>query len=127
MSYALIVEDDRWLGESYQKTLERAGVRTALVQSGYEAMDVIDAEVPSVIVADIMLDGHTTFTLFHELQSYDDTKDIPIIICSGVVDRSLTEEKLKSYGVVEVLDKATVTNEILVDAVKEHGEFATHE
>ena len=82
---------------------------------------MIDAAAPDVIVADIMLGDHTVIGLLHELQSYEDTQKIPVIICSSIAKSAAhMQEQLHEYGVVEILGKATVTPESLATAVQEY-------
>jgi CheY-like chemotaxis protein len=80
----------------------------------------INKHAPALIVADVLLGDHNTFTLFHELQSYPDTAAIPVIICTSLDTRELEQADMKNYGVVEVLDKATLTPERLLLTVESH-------
>jgi hypothetical protein len=66
-----------------------------------------------------MLEGHTIFALLQELQSYDDTRHIPVILCSALDHDVLSQTRLHEYGVVRVLDKATLTPDSLDLAIKE--------
>ena len=119
MKHILIVEDDTWLAESYQKVLARAGYLAAHAQSLQEAIVQLEQGIPDILLVDVLLDSSTVFTLLHELQSYDDTKRIPVVVCSGIEHRLLDADKLHSYGVVRVLDKQTLTPEGLLACVKE--------
>lgn len=119
MKTVLLIEDDHWLADSYSRTLTRAGFSVACVDAAETAMHSVEERAPDCIVADVMLEGHTVFSLLHELQSYDDTRQIPIVICSNLSHDVLSEEKLHQYGVVKVLDKGTVTPESLERAVKD--------
>ena len=119
MKHILIVEDDTWLAESYQKVLARAGYSAAHAQSLQEAIVQLEQGIPDILLVDVLLDSSTVFTLLHELQSYDDTKRIPVVVCSGIEHRLLDADKLHSYGVVRVLDKQTLTPEGLLACVKE--------
>lgn len=121
MIKVLIVEDDAWLGESYRTVLGRAGCEVVAVNDAESAVQSIDFVRPDVIVADVMLRGQTVFGLLHELQTYDDTKTIPVILCTGLETRVIRPDKLHSYGVVKVLSKSTLSPAELSLAVKEYG------
>ena len=95
----LLIEDDRWLADSYMDVL-----------NDYE-----------LIIADVMLERGLVFDLLHELQSYDDTSQIPVILCTSLAQR-ITLKDVKQYGVIAVLDKATLTPKILREAVESVGE-----
>lgn len=121
MKHVLLIEDDMWLADSYRDVLSAAGIECTVVATAEEAMDMIDAGTPDVIVADIMLGDHTVIGLLHELQSYEDTQKIPVIICSSIAKSAAhMQEQLHEYGVVEILDKATVTPESLAMTVQEY-------
>jgi DNA-binding response OmpR family regulator len=113
----LIVEDDRWLAQQQQAVLEKAGYRVYVSPHALAAMDAVDDVKPDCIILDILLPGTTGFTLLHELQSYADTGAIPIIVCSSLTP-SLKKEDIAQYGVKRLLDKATMTPDDIVAAVR---------
>lgn len=115
--YVLLIEDDQWLADSYQVMLNAEDIEVRQVSTGHEAMQLIEESTPAVIVADVLLGDHTSITLFHELQSYEDTRSIPVILCTTLGQASFQETELRSYGIEAVLDKATLTPEQLVVAV----------
>lgn len=118
MKPILLIEDDQWLADSMLMALRSRGHEVTQLSTAHEAMSWINNNSPSLIVADVLLGDHNTFTLFHELQSYPDTAAVPIIICTSLDVRQLEQADMKSYGVVEVLDKATLTPERLLLAVE---------
>lgn len=119
MKKILLIEDDRWLAESYIKVLKRAGYDLLYAQSSQEAIGLVESQIPDVLLVDVLLDTNTIFPLLHEMQSYDDTRRIPVIVCSGLNHALMDETKLHSYGVVRVLDKQTITPEVLSLTIKE--------
>lgn len=119
MKTILLIEDDHWLGDSYGRTLARSGYSVLRADTAELAMRLVEESVPDCIVADIMLEGHTVFTLLHELQSYDDTRHIPVILCSNLSREALSRTRLHHYGVVSVLDKATLTPDSLDIAIRD--------
>lgn len=116
----LLIEDDQWLADSFLAALRSRGHEVTHLSTAHEAMSWIDKHAPGLIVADVLLGDHNTFTLFHELQSYSDTAGIPVIICTGLGQHPFNKTDLKSYGIVEVLDKATVTPDQLLLSVETH-------
>lgn len=113
----LLVEDDRWLAEIEIKALEKADFKVVYSTHAPSAMDAIDTVHPAVIVLDVLLTGTTAFALLHELQSYDDTGKVPIILCTNMAD-SLHLEELIPYGVRRIVDKTTMLPSDLVAAVR---------
>lgn len=116
----LMIEDDQWLADSLLATLRSRGHEVTQLSTAHEAMSWIDTHKPVLIIADVLLGDHNTFTLFHELQSYPDTAAIPVIICTSLDKHHLDGVDVESLGVVEVLDKATLTPDHLLVAVETH-------
>ncbi len=119
MTNILLIEDDHWLSDSYTRTLTGQGYAVEFVDNAEAAMRSVEEHMPDCIVADVMLEGHTVFSLLYELQSYDDTRRIPVVLCSNLGHDTLTKTRLHHYGVVAVLDKATLTPDSLDLAIKE--------
>ena len=115
----LVVEDDTWLGDSYERLLRLGGYTVIRAADAHEAMRQVEEKSPAAVIADILLQGHTIFPLLHELQSYDDTRNLPIILCSNLDNKILQPTRLFQYGVRQVLDKTTLTSEKLVETIQE--------
>lgn len=101
----LIIEDDKWLAENHARVIKNDGYKVLISNHALSAIKVIDEFKPDVIILDVVLTGYTAFTLLNELQSYEDTGKIPIIVCSNVVE-NLEAEELYPYGVRSILDKS---------------------
>ena len=119
MKRVLMVEDDTWLADSYQRILERAGFAVVCTSMAEEAIRLIEPEAPDVILADVLLEGNTVIGLLHELQSYEDTAPIPVVLCTTLSGDGLNGDRLHMYGVRAVLDKSTLTPEQLVRTLQE--------
>jgi DNA-binding response OmpR family regulator len=115
--YVLIVEDDEWLAQQHARTLGEAGIRAELAPHALAAIDSIDANIPDVLVLDLLLAGPNAFTLLHELRSHADLATIPVILCTANAEGIATED-IAAYGVRQVLDKATMLPRDLIAAVK---------
>lgn len=101
----------------FAEILDDAGYAVHYAAHAQAAIVELDRQVPDVIVVDMLLTGATAFALLHELQSYDDSRHIPVILCSNIAD-TLDAENLGAYGVVRVLDKTTMKPVDLVAAVR---------
>ncbi len=119
MKHIILIEDDAWLAESYSRMLQKAGYQIVVAREGNEAIRLIETEKPDLLLADMMLEGQTVISLLHELQSYSDTAQFPVVICSALTGSHMSVERLHQYGVRAVLDKATLTPEQLIATVQE--------
>jgi DNA-binding response OmpR family regulator len=110
----LVVEDDNWLSEQFSRVLSNAGYMVYRASNAISAIEEIDDINPDAIILDVLLTGSTAFALLHELQSYGDTGNIPIIMCTNLANE-LKLDDLKPYGVKRILDKTTmIPNDLAV-------------
>ncbi|MBM3210252.1 response regulator [Candidatus Saccharibacteria bacterium] len=116
---AIIIEDDPWMREVLEVAVRRCGLKAVGVASGEDAIYAIDDTAPKIILADVLLLHTTIFTLLNELQSHQDLAQLPVILCSGISER-LPDDVCRRYGIVEVLDKATMTPNGIMAAIKRH-------
>lgn len=116
--YVLIVEDDNWLADSYSLILTQAGWMTQTVHSATKALRAIDDKLPDVVLLDVLLPGANAIELMHELQSYSDTKNLPIVLCTSLGGHHLKKDNLEEYGVRAVLDKSRLTAPHLLRALR---------
>lgn len=117
MTQVLLVEDDPWLAELEAGVLKQAGYDVTHAPHAPSAIAKIDENQPDVIVLDVLLTGSTAFALLHELQSYGDTKQVPVILCTNMAE-SLRLEDVQMYGVKRIIDKTTMQPDDLPAAVR---------
>ena len=113
----LLVEDDVWLADLEADVLRKAGYEVVVAHNAPEAIDTVDTFKPECIVLDVLLAGSTAFALLHELQTYTDTAQVPVVLCTNLADQFDTR-KVASYGVRRVVDKTTMHPSDIVAAVK---------
>lgn len=118
MKHVLLVEDDRWLAETFRYVIEKNHLVCHVATSAGEALERIDDTLPDVIVVDFLLPGVNVLPFLHELQSYEDSHAIPVIMCTTVARLQQEAAALERYGVRMVLDKAEITPKALVQAIK---------
>jgi len=83
MKRALVVEDSQTDQNFFNEHLKKAGFTVTSVTSVEEAEEKLEAGKPDVIIVDIILPGQSGFELCRQLKSQDETKNIPIVICSS--------------------------------------------
>lgn len=113
----LLVEDDHWLAELEMSVLSDAGYTVHHAPHALAAIDLVDATQPDVIILDVLLGGSTAFALLHELQSYTDTRKVPVVLCTNLAEQ-FTAQQLEGYGVRRIIDKTTMLPSDVVAAVK---------
>jgi two-component system phosphate regulon response regulator PhoB len=63
--------------------LQRNGMATIFAKDGIEAVEVATAEIPDLIVLDLMLPGRSGFQVFKELRLDSRTKSIPVLMLTA--------------------------------------------
>jgi Response regulator containing CheY-like receiver, AAA-type ATPase, and DNA-binding domains len=114
----LIIDDDKWYSESVANMFD--GCNVMAVNLPEFAMQIIDENIPNMIYLDIKLGSRNGITILNELQSWADTRDIPIVL---LTDKQLDIKDWKNYGVVDILDKAKITRKKLNESL-EHGKYS---
>lgn len=117
MTTVLLVEDDMLLARQFVGTLERAGFSTRHACHGGEAISCIDQQLPDVIILDMLLPVSSGLALLHELQSYQDTARLPVVLCTSVAEQ-IGLDDVRPYGVARIIDKTTMLPADIVAAVK---------
>ena len=79
----LVVEDDSALRELYRSALRTAGFAVVAVDDGLSALRQVESATPTAVILDLNLPRISGRDVKDELQSHDDTHDIPIIVISG--------------------------------------------
>ena len=109
----MIIEDNNEWGDYYHSLLEAYEVEW--FRNGVEAMERMETKVPELVILDMLLTGPTGVAMLHEMQSYEDLSEVPVVIVSGVI----LDGDLREYGVVKIYDKCTMKPKELLNVVKQ--------
>jgi chemotaxis family two-component system response regulator PixH len=82
MSIALIVDDSPTEREIISSCLKEIGLSVLTANSGEEGIEKASAQKPDLILLDVVLPGRSGFEVCRELKAEDNTKNIPVILCS---------------------------------------------
>lgn len=81
--YLLIVEDDPDIRKLLDTTLSFRGFRVATANNGREALEIIQKEQPTMVIADIMMPQLDGFGLVHRLRLNPATRKIPVVFITA--------------------------------------------
>ena len=112
----LVIESEPWLGDHYQRVLEKHDFTVIRAPNANAAIDRLDSQIPAAIIMSLSLTGSLGLTLLHELQTYTDTGHVPVIVCSNL--RQLNLDELYPYGVRRLIDSTTMLPDDLAVAVR---------
>jgi len=100
----LIVEDSETTRELYAWSLRAAGWRVEEVATGEAALLAAALLIPDVIILDLGLPGIDGVEVTRRLKEQELTRDIPIVVCSGLSSASASEAA-KSAGCIAFVTK----------------------
>jgi len=117
----LVVDDEESICQSLKGVLSDEGYEVVTVQSGEECLDVIDEELPSLVLLDIWLPGIDGIETLKRIKSH--YPHIPVIMISGhgTVESAVTTTKLGAFDFVEKplsLDKTVLAVNHALDIVR---------
>ena len=115
--HVIVIEDDQWFLALVKKTLERERFAVTAANNTIEGIAEINKKVPDAIILDFFMPGPNALVLLHELQSYGDTTQVPVILCTNNAS-DIPKDTLSAYGVMAVLDKTTMHPDDVVAAVR---------
>lgn len=84
----LIADDEIDLHEFLHVALERDGIQFIDAADGEEALTKAVEEAPDLIVLDVQMPKRDGFSVFAELQKKEATCDTPVIMLTGVSERT---------------------------------------
>ena len=127
MIKVLIVDDSALVRQSFKEVLSGCNdIKViGLASNPFKAAEIINNEIPDVIILDIEMPEMDGLTFLKKIMSQH---PIPVIICSTLVEeKSDTYLKALSYGAVNVIQKPKIGTKkffeeskiLIVDAIKE--------
>lgn len=100
----LVVDDDRNVITIIQDSLEPDIFKISEAVNGKEALGMVFAEAPDIVILDIMMPDMDGYEVCEKLKEHDNTRKIPIIILSA---KTSVEDKLKAMdlGIADYIVK----------------------
>ena len=106
MKRIFIIDDDQHIGDMLQELLEREGYAVGRAYSGTEALLLLSASTPDLVLLDLMLPGLSGEEVLPKI------KNIPVIVVSAKIDVDNKVDLLLS-GAVDYVTKPFNTKELL--------------
>lgn len=116
----LLIEPNRVLARQYALSIGADGHDVEWVSDGQMAVYAADKKRPDVVVAELVLAGHSGVEFLYEFRTYRDWLDIPVVALTGVPPHDLADNfhTLQSLGVSYYLYKPHTTLAYLRSVVK---------
>ena len=79
----LVVDDEEMTRKLLRLMLERDGFTIIEAEDGLKALELIKAEMPDVVILDVMMPNLDGFSTCQELRSRPETAKLPVIMLSA--------------------------------------------
>jgi CheY-like chemotaxis protein len=103
--YLLVVEDIPDILHLLEATLKFKGYRVVTARNGEEALELIRADHPALIIADILMPKMDGFSLVHRLRIDPATRGIPVIFLSATYVTPEDKAFALSLGATRFMEK----------------------
>jgi two-component system, OmpR family, phosphate regulon response regulator PhoB len=121
----LVVDDDPDVRLFSQTVLEENGYIPVLATNGEEGEEAVKKEKPDLIILDVLMPRESGIRLYRKLKTNKKFKDIPIIMLSGIAEKSFlrSQKVLTEFGGDPVPEpeaylEKPVDGDMLADTIK---------
>ena len=86
----LVVDDDEDLRRMFRLTLSVAGFAVKEARGGFEAIRLLDADPPDLVILDLAMPNIDGFAVWRELQAHPHTRRIPVVVVTALEAEAVT-------------------------------------
>jgi signal transduction histidine kinase/DNA-binding response OmpR family regulator len=112
----LVVDDEPDVIELIASMIEPAGYGISRAYNGQEGIDKAINEHPDLLILDLMMPVVNGFDVIKKLKNTDDTKNIPIIICTAK-DLTKAELQMLTQNVISIMQKGMFNTDQFLDEI----------
>lgn len=117
----VLIVDDSILNLTVLSQILSAHFQVATCQTGEDALRLAAQDPPSLILLDLIMRGMSGFEVLERLKESAATRDLPVIILTGLEDPTLEEQALQ-YGAVDFIAKP-FSPRVVLARVRTHVEL----
>lgn len=113
----LLIEDDPFLSSMYSTKFELENFQVFSGDDGRKGLDLALAEIPDIILLDILMPVMNGFEVLENLKKNERTRNIPVILLTNLNQKDDIEKAL-SMGANDYLIKAHFMPSEVVDKIR---------
>src|SRR3989344_5156556 len=117
MTKVLIVEDDVFVGRTFERIFSLNKYEVVLVGTGKEGLEQAKTARPDLIMLDILMPDIDGIEVLRRLKRDVATSKIPVVIVTNSAEEKQVKQA-RSLGAVDYLLKAEYTPDQLVEKIK---------
>lgn len=112
----VLAEDDKFISRAYGDGFTRAGFEVSIASDGNEAIKLVKANKPDLLLLDLIMPGKDGFETLTEVMADPTMKNTKVVVMSNLGQES-DIERCKKLGAVEYLVKSNVSMKEVIDIV----------
>lgn len=117
MNRVLVIEDEMFVRELYERVLKQAGIEVITAPDGISGVEAAQSK-PDLILLDILLPGLNGLQVLQRLKQDPATRQIPVVLLTNLGQESIIKKAL-AFGASGYLMKVRVSPYQIVTHVKE--------
>ncbi len=106
--HILVAEDDAFLLGMMRTILSKHGVRVSTARNGQEAIDIIEKDLPDLLLLDLLMPQVDGFAVLKYRKQKKMT--FPVVVCSNLSDKA-NIEKCDDFDVSEYVIKSDLDDD----------------
>jgi PleD family two-component response regulator len=114
----LVADDEQFISTAYGDGLGRAGFTVVVAHDGEEALDKITAEMPDLVLLDLIMPKLNGFEVLKKVKADDSLKSIPVVILSNL-SQDTDEAEVKKLGAADFIVKSNISLQDLIAKVNQ--------
>jgi nitrogen regulation protein NR(I) len=112
LNHILIIDDDDQLRKSFHKLLAEEGHRVSSAASGEAGLDLIDKQVPDLVILDMRLPGINGMETFQKIHQHEPKLPVVIMTAYGTTESAIQATRMGAFDYMlkpfEILDMLAV-------------------
>ena len=109
----LLCDDEIHILRAAEHKLSRAGYLVRIARDGQEAWEMIQQELPDVLVTDVQMPRMDGFQLSQQIRSNRVTKDLPILMLTAKGFELEQQEMMEKWGILDIVAKPFSPRELV--------------
>jgi len=101
----LIIDDDRALARAVARVVAAEGYPTTVSHDGDAGIQALQQDLPGLVLLDLLLPKRDGRAVLAWMREREQTRELPVVIISGVFKRRDHAQELKEAGAQEFLEK----------------------
>ena len=105
MSDILIIDDDDQLRKSFHKLLTEEGYRIKSAASGEAGLDLIEKQIPDLVILDMRLPGMNGLETFKKIHDLEPKLPVIIMTAYGTTETAIEATKMGAFDYIPALSR----------------------